>query len=103
MKVVYVTPGSGLRFYCQNCFRDTALLQSLASLGHDVVKVPMYLPSNLDSDANIVDTPVFYGAINVYLKEKLPFYRNAPEWIAGLFDSPALLNLAAKKSGIVRH
>jgi len=102
MKVAYVTPGSGLRFYCQNCFRDTALLQSLVSLGHDVVKVPMYLPSNLGGNVNIVDTPVFYGAINVFLKEKLPFYRHVPEWIERLFDSRALLHLASKKSGSTR-
>ena len=102
MRIAYVTPGHGLKFYCQNCFRDTALLQSMASLGHYVVKVPMYLPSGLDRSTNIVDTPVFYGAINVFLKEKLPFYRHAPEWIERLFDSPALLHLAAKKSGSTR-
>ncbi len=102
MKVAYVTPGSGLKFYCQNCFRDTALLRSLAGLGHDVVKIPMYLPSGLDSGENVVDTPVFYGAINVFLKEKLPFYRHAPEWMERLLDSPVLLSLAAKKSGSTR-
>lgn len=102
MKIAYVTPGSGQRFYCQNCFRDTALLRSLASLGHDVVKVPMYLPSDLEGDTNIFETPVFYGAINVFLKEKLPFYRHAPEWIERLFDSSVLLQLAAKKSGSTR-
>ncbi len=102
MKVAYVIPGSGLKFYCQNCFRDNALIQSIASLGHDVVKVPMYLPSDLDSDGNIAHTPVFYGAINVYLKEKLPLYRHAPEWMESIFDSPALLGLASKKSSSTR-
>ena len=102
MKVAYVTPGSGQRFYCQNCFRDTALLRSLASLGHDVVKVPMYLPSDLEGNAHIAETPVFYGAINVFLKEKLPFYRHAPKWIEHLFDSSVLLHLAARKSGSTR-
>ena len=87
MKIAYVTPGSGETFYCQNCFRDSALLKSLTGLGHDVVKVPMYLPSGLEGNGKIIDTPVFYGAINVYLKEKLPFYRHAPEWIERLFDS----------------
>ncbi len=102
MKVAYVTPGSGLKFYCQNCFRDTSLLHSLAGLGHDVVNIPMYLPSGLDSGENVVDSPVFYGAINVFLKEKLPFYRHAPEWMERLLDSPLLLSLAAKKSGSTR-
>lgn len=102
MKIVYVTPGSGGTFYCQNCFRDDGLLNSLHALGHDVYKVPMYLPTNLEENGRIADTPVFYGAINVYLKEKLPFYRHAPTWVEQLFDSQILLNLAAKKAGSTR-
>ena len=102
MKIVYVTPGSGGTFYCQNCFRDDELLTALHALGHDVYKVPMYLPTNLEESGRIADTPVFYGAINVYLKEKLPFYRNAPKWVERLFDSQVLLHLAAKKAGSTR-
>ena len=102
MKIAYVTPGHGLQFYCQNCFRDTAFLQSLASLGHEVTKVPMYLPSGMETGADVAVTPVFYGAVNIYLKEKLPFYRSAPVWMEHLLDSPALLHLAAKKSGSTR-
>ena len=99
MKIVYVTPGSGGTFYCQNCFRDSGLLKALSELGHEMIKSPMYLPANLDDDSGVVDTPVFFGAINIYLKEKLPFYRHAPEWLERIFDSQALLQLAAKKSG----
>jgi len=99
MKIVYVTPGSGDTFYCQNCFRDSELLKSLNALGHDVIKVPMYLPANLETNENISDTPVFFGAINIYLKEKFPFYRHAPVWVERLLDSHKLLQLAAKKSG----
>jgi glycosyltransferase involved in cell wall biosynthesis len=102
MKIAYVTPGHGLQFYCQNCFRDNALLQSYASLGHEVTKVPMYLPSGMEIGANVEATPVFYGAVNIYLKEKLPFYRSAPQWMEHLFNSPALLHLAAKKAGSTR-
>ncbi|MFC2141057.1 glycosyltransferase family 4 protein [Acidobacteriota bacterium] len=102
MKIVYITPGSGGTFYCQNCFRDSALLKALNELGHEVIKSPMYLPANLDNASGVVDTPVFFGAINIYLKEKLPFYRHAPEWLERIFDSQALLQLAAKKSGSTR-
>lgn len=102
MKIVYITPGAGFSFYCQNCFRDNALLKSLLALGHDVIRVPLYLPSNLDSVPKITGTPVFYGAINVYLKEKLPFYRNAPGWLERFFDADFLLNFAAKKAGSTR-
>ena len=102
MKIVYVTPGTGDTFYCQNCFRDSELLKSLNALGHDVIKVPMYLPADLDTNENIVDTPVFFGAINIYLKEKFPFYRHAPVWVERLLDSHKLLQMAAKKSGSTR-
>lgn len=102
MKIVYVTPGSGGTFYCQNCFRDSDLLKSLLELGHDVIKLPMYLPANLDENGSVSDTPVFFGAINIYLKEKLPFYRHAPVWLERLFDSEALLQFAAKKAGSTR-
>jgi len=99
VKIVYITPGTGGTFYCQNCLRDNELLNSLHALGHDVRKVPMYLPLNLTQKKSEVDTPVFYGAINVYLKEKLPIYRHAPMWMERLFNSMTLLRLAAKKSG----
>jgi glycosyltransferase involved in cell wall biosynthesis len=102
MKIVYVTPGAGGTFYCKNCFQDDELLKSLVALGHDVHKLPMYLPAHVGMNAEVADTPVFYGAINVYLKEKFPFYRNAPLWLERIFDSNPLLNMAAKKSGSTR-
>ncbi len=98
MKIVHITPGSGGVFYCQNCFRDSELIKALIELGNDVHNVPIYLPiNNNDHDIN-VDTPVFYGAINVYLKEKIPLYRKAPGWLERIFDSDTMLNYAAKKS-----
>ncbi len=102
MKIAYITPGSGEMFYCQNCFRDSALLHSLIELGHDVVRVPLYLPSRVSDMEKIAATPVFYGAINVFLKEKLPIYRHAPAWMERLLDSSPLLNAAARKSGSTR-
>jgi glycosyltransferase involved in cell wall biosynthesis len=102
MKIAFITPGHGLQFYCQNCFRDSGLIQSLATLGHEVIKVPMYISSGVETGADVASTPVFYGAVNIYLKEKLPFYRSAPLWMERLFDSPAMLRLAAKKSGSTR-
>ena len=64
--------------------------------------VPMYLPLNVSGKGIMGDTPVFYGAINIYLKEKLSFYRHVPEWFEHLLDSEALLQLAAKKAGSTR-
>lgn len=102
MKIAYISPGSGDNFYCQNCFRDDDLLTTLLLLGQDVHRVPMYLPSGMRSSETIPDTPVFYGAINVYLREKLPLYQYAPTWLEKAFDSQSLLQYAAKKSGSTR-
>ncbi|MFA9454174.1 MAG: glycosyltransferase family 4 protein [Candidatus Aminicenantaceae bacterium] len=98
MKIAYITPGSGDNFYCQNCFRDDELLTSMLVLGQDVRKIPMYLPSGLNH-SGVPGTPVFYGAINLYLREKMPIYRHAPSWLERAFDSQAMLRYAAKKSG----
>jgi len=99
MKIAHITPGTGGTFYCQNCFRDAELLKALIARGHDVCKVPMYLPLYLDRFELNVDTPVFYGAINIYLKEKLPFYQKSPRWVQKIFDSQFFLRFAAKMSG----
>jgi len=99
MKIAHITPGSGGNFYCQNCFRDGSLLDSSLELGHEICRVPMYLPLDLDHHKWDEDIPVFYGAINIYLKEKSALYRNAPSWMEELFDSGPMLRLAARMSG----
>lgn len=102
MKIVHIVPGSGETFYCQNCIRDNELIKSLKALGHEIHMVPMYLPLSFDDRENGDDIPIFYGAINIYLKERIPFYRHAPMWMEKLFDSQPLLRFAAKKSGSTR-
>jgi glycosyltransferase involved in cell wall biosynthesis len=99
MKIIYIIPGSGGTFYCQNCMRDNELVLQLRSLGHDVIMVPMYLPLNENTLRTRGDTPVFYGAINIYLKQMFPRYRQAPMWLEKLLDSRPFLKLAAHLSG----
>jgi glycosyltransferase involved in cell wall biosynthesis len=102
MKIVHIIPGSGGTFYCQNCMRDNELIRTLKGLGNEVIMVPMYLPLNVGGKGKMGDTPVFYGAINIFLKEKLSFYRHVPVWFERLLDSETLLQLAAKKAGSTR-
>ncbi|MFC1492564.1 glycosyltransferase family 4 protein [candidate division KSB1 bacterium] len=102
MRIVYIVPGSGGTFYCQNCMRDSELIKSLKMNGIEIYTVPMYLPINVDNHESVDGTPIFYGAINIYLKEKLSFYRHAPMWLEKIFDSQPLLKYAAKKSGSTR-
>ncbi len=99
MKIVHIVPGSGNTFYCQNCMRDNTLVTALRNRGHDVTAIPMYLPLFVDDNEFEDETPVFYGAINTYLKQVMPIYRKAPVWLEKVFDSRFLLKLAAKKSG----
>jgi glycosyltransferase involved in cell wall biosynthesis len=74
---------------------------AIQDLGHQVVKIPMYLPLFSDeSDANNI--PLFYGAISIYLKQLYPFLRKAPAWFDRLLNAKPMLKLAARMSGSTR-
>lgn len=98
MKVVHIVPGSGGTFYCQNCLRDSLLVPALRELGLDVILVPMYLPLFTDGPPLEKDAPVFFGALNVYLQQKVPLFRRTPRWLDRLFDARWLLGLVARKA-----
>ena len=102
MKIVHIVPGSGGTFYCQNCLRDNALVKAQRALGHDVVMVPLYLPMFADDPAVRGEAPVFYGAISLYLRQRIPFLRKAPRWLTRWLDAAVLLKWAARKAGSTR-
>mgnify|MGYP001563840252 CR=1 FL=1 len=99
MKIVHIVPGSGGTFYCQNCMRDSALVQALRKQGIDVVMVPMYLPLFTDGEGLAEGTPVFFGGINVWLQQQIPLFRKTPRWLDRVLDSKWILNRAAKMEG----
>ena len=100
MKIVHIVPGFGGTFYCGNCLRDSGVVASLKKAGHEAITLPMYLPLTLNGETN-PDLPVFYGAVNIYLKQ-FPVFRHMPKWFEKLMDSPPVLKFAAKKSGSTR-
>ncbi|MBC8401754.1 MAG: glycosyltransferase family 4 protein [Candidatus Marinimicrobia bacterium] len=102
MKIVHIVPGTGGNFYCENCVRDGDLVNALRTLGHEVTLVPLYLPLSVDGDLVKNGAPIFFGAINTYLKERFPLLRKLPWWSGKLLDSRYLLNLAAAKAGSTR-
>jgi glycosyltransferase involved in cell wall biosynthesis len=103
MKIVHIIPGTGDVFYCQNCMRDKELVLALRKLGHDVVLVPMYLPLFTEGeDMGAPHIPVFYGAVGVYLSQKLPGFRLIPKWIRSHLDSRRLLAWVARRAGTTR-
>ncbi len=100
MKIIQLTAGTG-NFYCGTCLRDHALIKGLADLGHDATLVPMYLPLVTETPADS-DVPLFFGGINVYLREKLSLCRHTPHWLDRLLDSRTLLRLAARNAGMTK-
>ncbi|MEX2672364.1 MAG: glycosyltransferase family 4 protein [Phycisphaeraceae bacterium] len=101
MRIVKLTPGTG-NFYCGSCIRDNALANAMRAAGHDVMMVPMYLPHVLDEPEAALDSPVFFGGVNVYLQEKIPLFRHTPRWVDRLFDAPWLLRYVARFAGMTR-
>lgn len=99
MKVVHVIPGAGDTFYCQNCLRDLGLVRELRAAGADVILLPMYLPLPLAPDPSVRQAPVFYGAVSVYLEQKVPALARRRGLLHRWLDSGSVLRYAARKSG----
>jgi glycosyltransferase involved in cell wall biosynthesis len=102
MKIVNIVPGFGGTFYCGNCLRDSAYTGALREAGHDAMVLPMYLPLTANARGQDDNFPVFYGAVNIYLRQQFPLFRHMPGWMENLFDSAPVLKFAARKSGSTR-
>ncbi len=100
MRIIYLMPGAGGSFYCENCLRDAALIRAVAKLGHDPLMVPLYLPLKIDEPTSIPAAPVFFGGIGVYLQQKSSLFRRLPRWLTRWLDAPWLLRWAAKRAGM---
>jgi glycosyltransferase involved in cell wall biosynthesis len=101
MNIVHIIPGSGGSFYCGNCLRDSKYYTSIKKLGHNVLKVPLYLPL-FAHDQEQEPVPVFYGAVSIYLKQLYPMFRHAPRWVDNLLNTKPVLRQAAKRAGSTR-
>lgn len=101
MNIVQLTPGAG-RMYCGNCLRDNALVKALRDQGHHVLMVPLYLPLTLDEADFSRDTPIFFSGLNVYLDQKWPWFRRAPEWLRQWFTGRKLLGWVGRYAAKTR-
>lgn len=109
MKIVNIVPGFGGIFYCGNCQRDGAFVRELRRAGHQATLLPMYLPLTINDPSvvtnqgsDVTDTPVFYGAVSIYLKQQFPLMRKMPHWMEHALNSKPVLKFAAGKSGSTR-
>jgi glycosyltransferase involved in cell wall biosynthesis len=100
MKIAYIAAGAG-GMYCGMCLHDNTLAGALHKRGEEILLVPTYTPLKVDEENMSHVPPIFFGGITVYLKQKLPFLRNAPHWLTWPLDRPWLLKLATKQAGSV--
>lgn len=62
--------------------------------------IPLYLPPDkTTSEESGFDKNVFFGAISMYLREKVIFLKNMPAVLDKFFDSKLFLKFAAKQAG----
>jgi glycosyltransferase involved in cell wall biosynthesis len=100
MKIVYLITGSGGSFYCGNCYRDMIYLRAIRKVPGTIASaIPLYLPPDESTVESGLDKNVFFGAISMYLREKVPFLKNMPVFMDKLVDSRPMLKMAARKAG----
>ncbi len=96
LKVVYLTAGAGGMF-CGSCMHDNALSRSLAKTGWDIQLIPAYTPIRTDEQDASIDQ-VFFGGINVFLQQKIPFFRWLPASMDRFLDNPKLVRRVTAKA-----
>jgi len=81
--------------YCGSCLHDNTLAAALQRLGHEVALVPTYTPIRTDEN-DVSIGRVFYGAINVYLEQKVPLFRYLPHLVGRALSSPRILGWVSR-------
>ncbi|MGD0581669.1 MAG: glycosyltransferase family 4 protein [Bacteroidales bacterium] len=103
MKVAFLVTGSGGSFYCSNCYRDMLYFRAVKMVpGMEATAIPLYLPPEKAYLESGFDTNVFFGAISLYIREKVHFLGNMPSFLDKILDSPPMLKMAAKRAGTTR-
>jgi glycosyltransferase involved in cell wall biosynthesis len=96
LRILSITAGAA-DMYCGSCLRDNALAAEMIARGYDVVLTPIYTPTITD-EPNVSQPRIFFGGISVYLEQHLGLFRHTPRLLDRLWDAPAVLRLAARRS-----
>ena len=96
MKIAYITAGAA-GMYCGTCMHDNTLAAALMERGHEVSLTPTYTPMRTD-ETSVANDEIFFGAVNVYLQQKLSFFRHTPRFLDRLLDNRRLLRFVSRFS-----
>jgi glycosyltransferase involved in cell wall biosynthesis len=100
MRIASITAGAA-GMYCGSCLRDNALAAALNEIGHETLLLPTYTPIRTD-EPDMSRGPIFFGGVNVYLRQKFRLFRWTPWWLDRLFSSRWLLKLVSRFAMSVR-
>lgn len=81
--------------FCGSCMRDNTLAAALTRLGCDIQLIPLYTPIRTDEEDVSIDR-VFFGGINVYLRQKVPALRYLPDLLLRWLDHPRVIDGVAR-------
>jgi glycosyltransferase involved in cell wall biosynthesis len=81
--------------YCGSCLHDNTLVTELRRLGHDATLLPLYTPIRTD-EADVSESKVFYGGVNIYLQQRFPWLRHLPRRLDGWLNKPGILRKLVK-------
>lgn len=94
MKIAYISAGAA-GMYCGTCLHDNTLATALMARGHEVSLTPTYTLPRTDEESVAIDH-VFFGALNVYLQQKVPLFRRTPRFLDALLDQKWMLRLVSR-------
>ena len=97
LRIAYLAAGAG-GMICGSCIHDNALVRAFQQQGHNALLLPIYTPLRTD-EQNVSYGRVFYGAVNIYLEQKLPLWSRAPAGLRRLLDNPRLLARLTRSVG----
>jgi len=95
MRIVHLVAGAG-GMYCGSCLHANTLVAALRQAGHEAFLVPLYTPLRVDEE-DVSDRHLALGGINVYLHERVSWFRFVPRPLARLLDNRRLLRWIGRR------
>ncbi|MFM9964835.1 MAG: glycosyltransferase family 4 protein [Planctomycetaceae bacterium] len=96
MHIAIITAG-GAGMFCGSCMHDNTWARALLAEGAEVSLIPTYTPIRVD-EADVSDSRVFLGGINVYLSSRWRWWRFVPNFLKRRLDHPRVIRWATAKA-----